>query len=196
MEEHLTCVLSLSVADFEVIYSETELFQVFLNRLNDNINIFSTNLVSLLILPKNQIPLWYLPNTKNMYPNITKGKKQQTTTKSECVSLSPAISLPRWRMTGRLLSRFKRTNVQVAVSHKFLILTMNLKTVGQLGCACSVDSHTLVNTSVRDLSTLNLQNLTLVQKSDTCSTGEWTTVFVPGDSCKIKWKNCQKYSPW
>lgn len=57
MEEHLTCVLSLSVADFEVIYSETELFQVFLNRLNDNINIFSTNLVSLLILPKNQIPL-------------------------------------------------------------------------------------------------------------------------------------------
>lgn len=96
MKEHLTCVLSLSIVDFEVIYSETQLFQVFLNHLNDNINIFSTNLVSLLILPKNQVPLWHLPNIKNMYPSITKEKKQQTTTKNECAPLSPAISLPGW----------------------------------------------------------------------------------------------------
>jgi len=57
MKKHLTCVLSLSTVDFEVIYSETQQFQVLLNSLNDNINIFSTILVSLLILPKNQIPL-------------------------------------------------------------------------------------------------------------------------------------------
>lgn len=65
---------------------------------------------------------------------------------------------------------------------------MNLKTVKQLSCACCVDSHTLVNTSVRDLSTLNLQNLPSIQKSSAPSTSKWPIVFVPRDSCIMKGK--------
>lgn len=64
----------------------------------------------------------------------------------------------------------------------FPILTMNPKTVKQLSCACRVDSHALVNAGVRDLSTLNVQNLPSVQESGASSTGKRAVVFIPRDS--------------
>lgn len=68
---------------------------------------------------------------------------------------------------------------------------MNLKTVRQLGCARCIDSHALINTSVGDLSPLNVQNLPSVQKSGAGSPAKGPVVLVPRDSCKIK-ENMEK----